>query len=517
MTKPLEPKKKIGSECRSLQQIMSSEEFKSGPSKASEKTEILATSQIDWLLLSNAIVAQFLGGLSVRIFMVSLPSIADDLGADILSVSWALISFQLAGLSLSIIFGRLGDIYGRLTIYGLGFLVFTVSSFLCGVSQTVLQLIVFRFIQGVGAAMTRATARALAMDAMPHGAEGKAQGIMTAVYHTGFFLGPPLGGFIVEYVHWRAVFFVIVPVALVGIALSYLKQSKNLGSPPSGTRPPIDYRGAVFLISLALMLTLLLDRRISEIIGAWHKGVLAVIFVATAWRFLAHEAKAPSPIIALSLFGIRMFKYSIVSLVANSVVQGTVSFLLPFYLQNILDMRPTVMGAIFLVPPVFALTLAALAGHLTDRIGPRVPASIGITTLIGALLLGANLAVDSHWILPVAMLAFSGIGTAFFNSANEAAIIGSVPKENRGFAGGMVRTGFDLGHMLGVSLSGLIMLVAFRHHAGAPDAVPDPGNPIAFVSAINTSYSVAVILSLIALLASFMSGKGRISHPPPGS
>ena len=491
---------------------MSSEEVKGGPSRGSEKAEIPATSHIDWLLLSNAIVAQFLGGLSVRIFLVSLPSIADGLGADILWVSWALISFQFAGLSLSIIFGRLGDIYGRLTIYGLGFLVFTVSSFLCGVSQTVLQLIVFRFMQGVGATMTRATARALAMDAMPQGSEGKAQGIMTAVYHTGFFLGPPLGGLIVEYVHWRAVFFVIVPVSLLGIALSYLRKSKKWGSPSLATRSTIDYTGAVFLISLALMLTLLLDRRISEISGAWHKGVLLLIFVATAWRFLAHESKAPSPILALSLFRIRMFRYSIVSLVANSVVQATVGFLLPFYLQNILDIRPSVMGAIFLVPPVFTLTLATLAGHLTDRIGPRVPASIGITISMGALLVGASLAVDSHWILPVAMLAFAGIGTAFFNSANEAAIIGSVPKENRGFAGGMVRTGFDLGHMLGVSLSGLVMLVAFRHYAGAPDAVPDPSNPSAFVSAINTTYGVAMTLSLFALLASFMTGKGRINQ-----
>jgi Na+/melibiose symporter-like transporter len=228
-----------------------------------------------------------------------------------------------------------------------------------------------------------------------------------------------------------------------------------------------------------------------------------------------HEAKVPNPIISLSLFRIRMFRYSIVGLVANSIVQSTVSFMLPFYLQNILDIRPSVMGVIFLVPPVFALTLATLAGHLTDRIGPRMPASMGIATSMGALLIGARLDVDSHWILPVAMLAFSGIGTAFFNSANEAAIIGSVPKENRGFAGGMVRTGFDLGHMLGVSLSSLIMLVAFRHYAGAPEAVPGPSNPVAFVSAINATYSAAWILSLLALIASLMAGKGKIRPADP--
>jgi MFS family permease len=170
------------------------------------------------------------------------------------------------------------------------------------------------------------------------------------------------------------------------------------------------------------------------------------------------------------------------------------------------------MGAIFVVPPIFALSLATFAGHLTDKIGPRVPASIGITTSFLALLLGASLAPDSHWTLPVAMLAFSGIGTAFFNSANETAIIGSVPKENRGFASGIVRTGFDLGHMLSVSLSGLVLLLAFRHYVGTPDVVPDPDNPLAFVSAINTTYGAAMSLSLFALVASFMSGKGRINQ-----
>jgi MFS family permease len=488
---------------------MSCDEMKNRPAGALEDADVPAA-RTDWLLLSNAIVAQFLGGLSVRIFLVSLPSIAIGLDADMLWVSWALISFQLAGLSLSIIFGRLGDIYGRLKVYAVGFVLFTFSSLLCALSQTVLQLIVFRFAQGAGAAMTRTTARALAMDAMPQGSEGKAQGIMTAVYHTGFFLGPPLGGLIVEYVHWRAVFFVIVPVALLGLALSYLSRNKERGSPRLRGRSAVDAGGAVFLVSLSLLLTLLLDRRISEILGAWPKAGLAIIFLAMVWRFVAHEAKAPHPIIALPLFAIPMFKYSIVGLLANSIVQGTVGFLLPFYLQNILEIRPSVMGAFFLVPPVFAISLAAVAGHITDRIGPRLPASFGIMASLAALTIGAGLAVDSHWSLPVAMLALAGIATAFFNSANEAAIIGSVPKENRGFAGGMVRTGFDLGHMLGVSLSGLIMLTAFRYHTGAGDAVPDPGNPIAFVAAINSTYATAVIPALIALLVSFMSGKGKI-------
>src|SRR3989304_6696951 len=164
------------------------------------------TTRNDWLLLINAMVGNFLGGLSARIFLISLPTVAIGLGTDILGISWALISFQLAGVSLSIVFGRLGDIYGRNTIYALGLIILTAGSFLCGGSQNALQLIIFRFLQGVGAAMTQSAGRALAMDAMPAGSEGKAQGIMTMAFHSGFFVGPPLGGLIIDYIHWRGIF-----------------------------------------------------------------------------------------------------------------------------------------------------------------------------------------------------------------------------------------------------------------------------------------------------------------------
>ena len=153
----------------------------------------------DWLLLINAMLGNFVAGLSTRIFMISLPTLAAGLGSDILGIAWALISYQLAGVSLSVVFGRLGDIYGRQKIYALGFVTVTASSFLCGVSQNVLQLIVFRFLHGVGAAMNQSAGRALAMDAVPEGRAGKAQGFMTMAFHSGFFLGPPLGGFLIDY------------------------------------------------------------------------------------------------------------------------------------------------------------------------------------------------------------------------------------------------------------------------------------------------------------------------------
>ena len=467
------------------------------------------TVRIDWLLLINAMLGNFLAGVSSRIFMISLPSVANGLGTDILGISWALISFQLASISLSIVFGRLGDLYGRDQIYGLGFVIMTVSSFLCGIAQNVLQLIVFRFFQGVGGAMTQSCGRVLAMEAMPERSGGKAQGLMTMAFHSGFFVGPSLGGVIIDYFNWRGIFFFLVPIAMGGATLTY-QRLKRSGPPALAGRPSVDYRGAALFIALMVMLTLLLDRRTAGAAGMAQKGVLMLAFAGALWGFLLHENRTPSPMMNLSLFRIPMFTCSIVSLVTISISHGLVSFLMPFYLQEVLRLSPSFIGIIYLAPPIFTITLATLSGHITDRVGPRIPATIGVIFSIAACGVGAVLRTDSPWILPTAVLGLTGMGTSFFNSPNHAAIIGSVPPGDRGFATGMTHTMFGLGHMLGISLGGVLLSLTFQYYSGIPGAIPTPENPPAFVSSMNTSYLAALSLGLVALFFSLMRGGATI-------
>src|SRR5258706_59748 len=258
----------------------------------------------DVLLLANAMTGQFISGVATRIFIVSLPTIATALNADILSVSWALIAYQVAGISLSVVFGRLGDIHGRYAIYGAGFVVMTVSSGLCGLAPGVGWLIVFRLVQGVGAAMIASAARVLAMEALPEGAEGRANGFMTMSYHGGLLLGPPLGGLVIDLLSWRWIFFLLVPIGVAGTVLAFATTSSIL------------------------------------------------------------------------------------------------TFLLPFYIQDVLHRSPSFMGLLFLSAPILTISLAVLAGHLTDRVGPRIPATIGLSVVMASFAIGVGLKVDSHWALP---------------------------------------------------------------------------------------------------------------------
>jgi EmrB/QacA subfamily drug resistance transporter len=465
----------------------------------------------DRLLLANAMMGQFISGVATRIFIVSLPTIAAALDADILAVSWALIAYQLAGISLSVVFGRLGDIHGRYAIYGTGFVVMTVSSVLCGMAPGVGWLIAFRLVQGVGAAMIASATRVLAMEAMPEGAEGRANGFMTMSYHGGLLLGPPLGGLVIDLLSWRWIFFLLVPLGAAGTVLTVLRARGRRPSGSASERPPaVDYVGAALLVVLTVMLTLVVDRRSAVALGAGSSGVMLAVFVVGLGGFLVHERRTVNPVVNLALFRIRMFAFSVLSLLVFATTSSVLTFLLPFYLQDVLHRSPSFMGLLFLSAPILTISLAVLAGHLTDRVGPRIPATIGLAMIMAAFAIGVSLKVDSHWLLPALLLACTGVGQGFFNTPNQTAIIGSVPRAYRGFATGLVQMMFGLGSLIGISLGGALLTQMFRYYSGIPDATPSPEAPDAFVAAMSATYAVCFGLMVVALAASLMRGGRRI-------
>ena len=265
-------------------------------------------SRINWVLLSNAALGSFLAGTASRIFAVSLPTVASSLETTIVGISWAVIAYQISQISLSLVFGRIGDIYGRQTLFGLGLVVSAIGALLCGLSQNVTQLILFRLFQGVGASMTQSQARALAMDSLPKESSGKAQGFMTTAFHTGVLIGPSAGGFIIEYISWRAVFFFLVPIALAGAVLSLFHRSKvdtSTHAKSNTSQPAVDYLGAVLLVGATVGLIAVVDHRIMEAAGRQMQVGLIAGFVVFFLAFLYRESSTSSPILDLSLFRIR--------------------------------------------------------------------------------------------------------------------------------------------------------------------------------------------------------------------
>jgi MFS family permease len=437
--------------------------------------------------------------------MISVPTLATALGTDILGISWALIVYQVAGIGLGVVCGRLGDIYGHHKMYGFGMATMAVGSLLCGLSQDVLQLILFRFVQGVGGAMIQSSGRTLAFRAMPQGSEGKAQGLMAMSHQLGFFVGPPIGGLIIDLVHWRGVFFLLLLPSLVGMALSFIT-GRSVAS-PAARSGAVDYQGAMFFFGLTILATLLLDQKIAEFLGAGNQTLLALAFVGALWGFVVHERASSSPMIDLSFFSVPVFGYGSVGLLICCITQGLVTFVTPFYLQDVLNLSPTFIGIIFLVPSLLSMVLSPVSGAVTDRIGARFLLIMGVLILMAAFFIGANLRPDSHWIWPALLLVLTGIGSAFFNTPSQAVMVSSMPKEHWGIAIGIINGIFGLGHMLGISLSGIFLTLGFRFYSGDPGTTPNPGDAQVFVDAMNVTYLFALGISVIPLFTSLKSRK----------
>jgi EmrB/QacA subfamily drug resistance transporter len=463
-------------------------------------------SRINYLLLATALLGTFFSGTATRIVSISLPTVAQSLGTDLLGVSWALLSYQLSNIGLSVIFGRISDLWGREKMFALGFLVFSVSSLLCGFSQTVLQLILARFVQGVGGAMLQSTSRALASESVTEDLAGRAQGYMTTAHHVGFVLGPSIGGLMIDYFSWRWSFFLLAPVGIGGMLLALANLQRRRGAARPRHAGSIDYLGAALLFAITTVLVFLFDRRTQQVIDGSTQMFLLVVLVGGLAAFLVHESRTASPIVNLELFKIRRFSCSVASLLVIAMCYSLTGFLLPFYLQDVLELSPTQVGLLFMAPSVLTVALAPLSGYLTDRLGPRVPATFGVLFMIVSLAMGGFLRVDSHWLLPALLIVVGAITNGIFNPANSTAMISMMPREHRGFASAMNHVAFGFGNVFGVALGGLSMSLAFERFTGVRADSLTTENASGFVAALNTTFLAAITFSVVALLTSALGG-----------
>ena len=461
--------------------------------------------RIDYLLLATALLGTFFSGTATRIVSISMPTVAQSLGTDLLGVSWALLSYQLSNIGLSVIFGRISDFWGREKMFAMGFFVFSVSSLLCGSSQTVLHLILARFVQGVGGAMLQSSSRALASESVPEDLAGRAQGYMTTAHHVGFILGPSIGGLMIDYFSWRWSFYLLVPVGLGGTMLS-LVNIKRRPAPRHRQPPAIDYLGAALLFTITSVLVFIFDRRTQQVIGSAANIYLSALFGASLVAFLVHESRTANPFVHLQLFKIRRFSFSVLSLLILSLCYSLSAFLMPFYLQDILHLSPTQVGILFMAPSVLTVALAPLSGYMADRLGPRTPATIGVMFMIVSLGIGGLLRVDSHWYLPTLMIVVGAVTNGIFNPANSTAMISMMAREHRGFASAMNHVTFGFGNVFGVALGGLSMSLAFEHATGLTAAALTTAHPAGFVAALNITFVAAIALSLVALFTSALRG-----------
>ncbi|HEY2299749.1 MAG TPA: MFS transporter [Jatrophihabitans sp.] len=431
-----------------------------------------------WVALSNTTLGVLMATVNASIVIISLPAIFRGIKLDPLApgnvgyLLWTLMGFLVVTAVLVVTLGRLGDMYGRVRIYNAGFVVFTVGSIALAFDPLhggdgALWLIIWRLVQGIGAAMLFANSTAILTDAFPVERRGMALGINQVAAIAGSFIGLILGGLLAEW-DWRAVFFVSVPIGIVGTVWSYL----SLHELSERHHARIDWWGnilfAVGLTALLAGITYGIQPYGGHTMGWTNPWVLAGLIGGTVLliAFCVVETKVPQPMFAMSLFRIRAFWAGNLAGLLASVARGGLQFMLIIWLQGIwlplhgYDFERTPLWAgIYLLPLTVAFLVAGpVSGALSDRFGARTFATGGLlmvaASFVGLMLLPVDF---SYWAF-AGLLVVNGIGSGLFSAPNTTAIMNSVPARQRGAASGMRGTFFNAGSSLSIGIFFSLMI-----------------------------------------------------------
>ncbi|WP_371454736.1 MFS transporter [Mycobacterium sp. GA-1841] len=436
-----------------------------------------------WVVLSNTTLGILLASINASIVLISLPAIFRGIGLNPLApgnvsyLLWMLMGYLVVTAVLVVPFGRLGDMYGRVRIYNLGFVVFTVAAIALSFDPFQLGggavwLIGWRVIQGVGGAMLMASSSAILTDAFPANQRGMALGTNMVAAVAGSFLGLLIGGFLSEW-HWKAVFWVGVPIGVIGTIWSY-RSLKELGVRTAGR---LDWAGT---LTFGLGLTVLLIGITYGIqpygdsttgwTSPWVLGAIVVGLLLLV-AFCIVELKVSSPMVDIRLFKSAAFGMGNLAGLMSSVGRGGLQFMLIIWLQGIwlplhgysFESTPLWAGIYLLPVTVGFLVAAPIAGSLSDRIGAR-PLTVGgmllmAATFVALLLIPVNF---DYWVFAI-LVFLNGLGGGIFTAPNTAAIMSSVPAGQRGAASGVRSTFFNAGNSLSIGIFFSLMIVGLAN------------------------------------------------------
>ncbi|MEZ0290876.1 MAG: MFS transporter [Sulfolobales archaeon] len=410
--------------------------------RAYERSRIL-------LVLSVTTLVNLLTGFAARLAVVGMPTISREINADVWEMVWIIQGYMLGSTFIQLIVGRLADLFGRVRLFNIGIAIFTLGSLLSGLSISPLMLVLSRIFQGLGGAFLMSLSVAILTDNIPPSMLGRWLGINQVAWRVGALAGLTLSGIIIDYMGWRWIFLVQVPVGLVTLVWSH-RRLVEVYRPRE--RSVIDWRGfTLFTLSMILLLVGLTS------LGYGHIGVseiMIVLAIITLALFTLSELRFSSPALDLRIFRIWQFSGGIIAQFLYSIGFGASLTLLAIYLQSVEGFDPSVTGILITPYEIVFLIFGVIGGFLSDLVG------FVIVTVLGLIFASAGLLVfstmNSLRDLMIGETLF-GVGTGLFVSPNTASIMNSVPPERRGVASSIRTLSFNIGFMISLNIAILIL------------------------------------------------------------
>lgn len=409
------------------------------------------------LLMVLAAAAVFMDYLDTSIVSIALPTITEDFGSASSMSAWIMTSYLLALGSTLLLFGKLADRTNRQKlIFTSGFILFTIASLLCGLSTGIIELIIFRIFQGVAAAMMVATAAMLITVHLPGESRGVGMGVIATAGGAALALGPGVGGIITQFISWHWIFFINIPIGIVGVLLSlYLIPKPAI---KEREKKPFDVLGAVFLAVTLISLLAGLEMGVSD---GWHLGSLGLLILApiAGYFFLKRELRHPDPILSAKLLLNRTVMWAAVSTLFVTLVYLGVIYLMPFLLTGEYQFETAVAGIIMLLPPIAMAIIGIPAGAMTKKFGcMKLCNAAAVLMGIGMIFLCAGVLI-SDLILIFVSLVFVGLGMGLNEGPSIQRITIHSPPDLQGSSGGLIFTVMNVGCVLGVAVFSLAAAV----------------------------------------------------------
>jgi EmrB/QacA subfamily drug resistance transporter len=468
------------------------------------RARIFAPENRKWLTLAAVAFGLFMIMLDNTVVNVALPSIQRDLQTDLSELEWIVTGYALTFAALMLIGGKVADAYGRRLIFVVGIAVFTLASLWCGLATSGDMLITARVVQGVGAALMNPATLSIIAATFPPRERGTAIGIWAGVSALALAIGPLVGGLITEHLDWSWIFFVNVPVGILGIVASYafIDESRD------ETHVRLDIPGlatsaiGLFALTYALIEANTYGWGSTRIVGAF---VVAVVALAT---FVLLERNQRAPMLPLELFRNRTYTGANTVILLVALAMFGVFFFVSLYMQQVLGYSAVQTGAAFLPMTLLIILVAPIAGRASDRIGSRSLMTVGMILIAVQLLYFSTLDVDStFWTLLPAFLV-GGVGMSLTMTPSAAAATRSVPVDKAGVGSAVLNAARQVGGAMGIAVMGAIMA------SEAGTARPEPGETFsaareaafkaAFIDGFQSALLVAALIAFVGAIVAFV-------------
>jgi len=462
--------------------------------------------QMENLVLIVVVIGTLMTSIDSTIVLLAFPAMTAALHSSISTIIWVILIYMIVVAVFSTQFGRVGDIFGRGRMFNLGFIIFTISSFLCGIAPTDLTLIGFRGVQAIGGALISSNSSAIIADTFERHRIGRAYGFTAMSWNIGALLGILLGGIITTFIGYRYIFFINVPIGAVATVLGYRYIKSN-----ATRKESVDYTGMTLLgITVAAVAYSGIEYASVGIDTPDIAILIAGIVAGLAFAFVDRRIEMPT--VNFSMFRNRIFRNSLLASLFQGMGFMGVTFLLIMYLQGVRGLSPFNASLLLFPGYVVSAVLAPYMGRFSDRYGARPIATAGILFMIaGVLFYTLLLQVSSPVYFVIVGTIITGFGGAMFWPSNNSAVMANVRGELRGAASGTLRLFSSLG-LIGsfiiafvAAASAVPRYVAFEIFVGTSKIIGGIGS--AFVSGMHAAFIALAVMLAVAGLFSFIRGK----------